>query len=103
MLDLIGEEDLKTYEKTGRLFVKGRRYDYIVQKTGFIKRIEKDKITDLCVHLDNPNRFPQTDNVVAMKLAIEADEDAILKLANNHGSKKRPKQLPEAACMRRAG
>jgi hypothetical protein len=99
LLDLIGEEQLKIYKETGRLFVKGNKYDYIIQKSGFIKRVEKDKITDLCVHLDNRYKYPATDNVIAMKLAIESEEKAILKKANIHGSCKRPEQLPKAACM----
>jgi hypothetical protein len=99
LLDLIGKEDLDIYNETGRLFVKGKKYDYIIQKEGFIKRVEKKKITDLCVHLDNRYKYPSTDNVIAMKLAIEADEAQVLKLANNHGSSKRPKTLPRAACM----
>ncbi len=103
LLDLIGEEDLKVYNKTGRLYVPGKQYDYIIQKEGFIKRIEKDKITDICVHLGDRSRFPDTDNVVALKLALEDDEQAVLELANEHGSRKRPKKLPQAACMRRTG
>jgi hypothetical protein len=99
LLDLIGEDQLKIYKETGRLFVKGNKYDYIVQKSGFIKRVEKDKITDLCVHLDNRYKYPDTDNVVALKLALETDEDVILNKANNHGSSKRPEKLPIAACM----
>lgn len=99
LLDLIGEDQLKIYNETGRLFVKGNKYDYIVQKSGFIKRIEKDKITDLCVHLDNRYKYPTTDNVIAMKLALEIEEDLILEKANNHGSSKRPVELPKAACM----
>ncbi len=99
LLDLIGEEELKVYSETGRLFVKGKKFDYILQKTGFIQRIEKNKIVDMCVHLDNRFKFPETDNVVAMKLAIEEDEKGILKLANDHGSVKRPAELRKAACM----
>lgn len=99
LLDLIGEKELQRYKKTGRLFVKGKKYDYVIRKKGFIHRIEKNKITDLCVHLDNRYKFPDTDNVIALKLAIENDETTILKLANNHGSRKKPKKLPEAACM----
>lgn len=99
LLDLIGEEQLKVYKETGRLFVKGNKYDYIVQKSGFIKRVEKDKITDLCVHLDNRYKYPDTDNVVALKLALETEEDVILNKANNHGYSKRPEKLPLAACM----
>ena len=79
--------------------MRGKKYDYIVQKDGFIKRIEKDKITDLCVHLVNRQTYPATDNVVAMKLAIENDEEKILRLANNKGSRNREADLPLAACM----
>lgn len=99
LLDLIGKEQLEIYKKTGRLFVKGNKYDYIIQKSGFIKRVEKDKITDLCVHLSNRYKFPDTDNVIAMKLALEIDEDLVLKKANIHGFEKRTNKLPEAACM----
>jgi len=99
LLDLIGKKELKVYEETGRLFVKGKKFDYIVQKDSFVQKIEKDKITDLCVHLDNKYKFPDTDNVVAMKLLLETDEDIILDLANEHGSDDRPEKLPLAACM----
>lgn len=99
LLDLIGEKELEVYNKTGRLFVKGKKFDYVVQKRGFIQRLEKKKITDLCVHLNNKYKFPETDNVVAMKLLIEHEEDRMLELANNHGSKTRPKELKKAACM----
>jgi len=99
LLDLIGEKELAVYNETGRLFVKGNKFDYIIQKTGYIKQISKNKITDLCVHLDNRYKFPETDNVIAMKLAIESDEAGILKLANNRGSVKRPMELLKAACM----
>lgn len=98
LLDLIGEEELSIYNETGRLFVQGNKFDYILSKVGLIKRIEKEKITDLCVHLDNRYKYPETDNVIAMKLAIENDEDNLLELANTHGSVKRPEQLPLAAC-----
>ncbi len=99
LLDLIGDEELKVYEETGRLFVKGKKFDYIVQKDSFVQKIEKDKVTDLCVHLENKYKFPDTDNVVAMKLLLETDEDKVLELANSHGSDDRPEELPLAACM----
>lgn len=99
LLDLIGTDALNIYKQTGRLFVRGEKYDYIIQKEGHIKRVEKDKITDLCIHLDNRYRYPSTDNVIALKLAIEADEGHVLRVANKHGSVKRPETLPLAACM----
>lgn len=99
LLDLIGEKELKIYEETGRLYVRGKKYDYIVPKDGFIKQIKKDKIVDLCVHLEDRSSVPPTDNVIAMKLHIEEEEDMVLQLANNHGERERPKELPKAACM----
>ena len=48
-MDLIGEEQLEIYNETGRLLVHGHKYDYILQKDGFVKRVEKDKVVDLCI------------------------------------------------------
>ena len=97
LLDIIGESDLAVYEETGRVFVKGRKHDYIVQREGFVQQIQKGKIQDLCAHI-NKNKYPLTDNVVAMKLFIETDEDKFLQIANKHGSRKYD-ELPKAACM----
>ncbi len=101
LLDLIGPEEMKVYERTGRLFVRGKKHDYIVQKSGYVKQIKKDIVTDLCVHLKDRNKFPDTDNVVALKLAIEAEEDNVIKMANDHGSRPIAQcpELREAACQ----
>jgi len=98
LLDLIGPEQLKVYEETGRVFVKGNKHDYIVNKVGHVHMIEKNKVTDLCIHFQNRYKYPVTDNVVGLKLMIEGDEDNFLKTANNHGSRE-VKELPRAACM----
>ena len=99
LMILIGPKELKVYEETGRVFVKGRNYDYMVHKGGRIDRFERDKITDLCCHLDRMHDFPETDNVVAVKLHIEANEEEFLRLANLHSSRELPPELPAAACM----
>ena len=97
LLDIIGETELAVYEETGRVFVKGRKHDYIVQKDGFVQQIQKGKIQDLCAHI-NKTKYPLTDNVVAMKMLIEADEDKFLQIANRHGNRSYD-ELPKAACM----
>ena len=97
LLDIIGKDELVVYEETGRVFVKGRKHDYIVQREGFIQQIDKGKIQDLCASI-NKNKYPLTDNVVAMKLLIESDEDQFLEIANKQGSRKYD-ELPKAACM----
>lgn len=97
LLDLIGKEELAVYEETGRVFVKGRKHDYIVQRTGFVQQIQKGKVQDLCAHI-NKSKYPLTDNVVGLKLLIESDEDQFLKIANRHSSRT-IEELPKAACM----
>jgi hypothetical protein len=99
LMDLIGDEEIKVYEETGRLFVKGRKHDYIVNKGGFVQQITKDKMIDLCVHLEDRYAMPETDNVIALKLALEAQEDKVLEMANVHNRNDRPSELPKSACM----
>lgn len=99
---VIGSEMLRVYKRTGRLFVKGKRHSYIVQKEGYILQIDKDKVTDLCVHLEKRDSMPLTDNVLAMKLSIETDEDRVLKMANKWGEHRIGRNmyaLPECAGM----
>lgn len=86
--DLISKEDLEYYRETGRLLVKGRKYDYVIFKDAGVYRVDKDKIHDLCIHLKKQYGFPKTDNVISLKLLIEANEKEFLKTANNHGEVK---------------
>ena len=95
---LIGDE-IEVYKKTGRIFVKGKKGTYIVRKGRFVQKIEDDKIIDLCVHIKNSYKCPKTDNVIALKMLLENDEDHVLKLANRIGSESLPEELPLAACM----
>ena len=98
LLDLIGPKELKVYEETGRLFVKGKKHDYIIRKQGFVQQIEKDKITDLCISFVVPD-LPVDDKVVGLKLLFERDENRALKVANRHGIHPIPDVIPLAACM----
>lgn len=98
----IGKDQMKVYEETGRVFVKGKDCDYhIIRGSGYnIRKIEKDRVKDLCVHLKDRNSMPETDNVIALLLHLKADEKKILELANDHGdSRDTPRHnLPLAAC-----
>jgi hypothetical protein len=97
----IGKEEMKVYEKTGRIFVKGKDADYhIVKGDGYnIRKIEKGKVRDLCVHLEDKRSMPATDNVMALFLHLRADEKAVIELANDHGiSRDKLDNLPLAAC-----
>jgi hypothetical protein len=97
--DLLNAEEAEVYRETGRVLIKGQKHDYILTKgyqTGVLK-IEKGKVIDLkshigrvrgrrlCVHPVDLSKLPDTDKVIAMKVALEAEEDRMLKLANDHG------------------
>ena len=99
--DFIGEEELKVYNETGRLYVKGEKGEYIVRRGSTIQKIEGNKVIDFCVHLKNRGHFPPTDNVIALKFLLEEDENKVLKLANKRGSTSFDsiEELPLAACM----
>jgi hypothetical protein len=83
--DLISKEQLEYYKETGRLLVRGRKHDYVVKRAGGVYKVEKDKVVDLCIHLREQFKYPVTDNVIALKLFIESDENSFLKTANSHG------------------
>ncbi|HUT43846.1 MAG TPA: hypothetical protein VMW95_05875 [Desulfobacterales bacterium] len=92
LLDLVSQKEFDLYEKTGRLLVKGRKQSYIVKKHGGVDIVlNNDKIKDLCVHLNSASKYPETDNVIAMKLHIEQAEEEFLKTANHYS----PRNLGE--------
>jgi hypothetical protein len=80
--DIIGEEQFAIYQETGRVLVKGRNHDYMLQKDGKVTKIEKEKMVDLCIHLKDKWEMPQTDNVIALLLKAKADDYAFDKMAN---------------------
>jgi len=99
---LIGSEQMKVYEETGRVFLRGKRFDYqIVRGFGFnLRKIDKGKVRDLCVHLKDRSSVPETDNVISLLLSLKEDEDRILGMANDHGeSRDTVENLPLAACV----
>jgi len=95
LLELVSEEEVERYKETGRLFVKGRHYDYVIKKDGGVYRIAKDRVIDfakkkeaegkfICVHPKNRFKYPDTDNVIALKMWIENKENAFLRIGNKH-------------------
>jgi hypothetical protein len=82
LMDLITEEQMEEYKKTGNLVVKGRKHDYVLRKNGVVYRVEKDKVESLCIHLKDRSIYPQTDNVIALKLALDESERRFNREAN---------------------
>jgi len=95
---LIGEEEHRVYEKTGRVFVKGKNGLYMVKRGGGISKIEGNNITDFCVHIHHGYNCPPTDHAIALKTLLEDDDRKVIKMAN-FVSKREVKELPLAACM----
>lgn len=95
--ELIGDEELAVYKETGRVLVKGKSHDYMLHVGGKVQRIEKNKITDLCVHVSQRPLIPDTDNVIGLALHIKADEKDFNKVANLVTVRERGSELPRAA------
>lgn len=94
---LIGRKEREVYQRTGRLMVKGKEADYIIDKNRGVWRVEKNKVVDLCIHLKERYKYPDTDNVIAVALNLLDDEKNFNELANRHGSQDRPTVLPRCA------
>jgi hypothetical protein len=86
MQELIGPEQRKIYEETGKVLIRGEKADYLLNRGGAVKRIEKDKVVDLCIHLKGGSKYPETDNVIALMLAVGANEEGFNRMANEHGA-----------------
>lgn len=103
LMDLIGPDQLDIYKKTGRLYVRGDHHDYILKKGGLVKQVGKKEVVDMCVHLKNRTKYPETDNLVGLKLMIEGGEEAkVIELANFRPTTAKPREnveLPQAACL----
>lgn len=99
--DLISEDEMEVYLKTGKILVKGRKHDYILTK-GYqadVIKIDKGKVIELknhkgkvkgisyCVHPVDQHKIPDTDKVIAMKIALESEEESIMKRANARGDR----------------
>lgn len=93
----IGRKEREVYEQTGRLMIKGKEADYIIHKDRGVSRVEKNKVVDLCIHLKERYKYPDTDNVIAVALNLLDDEKNFNELANRHGSQDRPTVLPRCA------
>jgi hypothetical protein len=99
--NLISEKEMEIYLKVGRLLVKGKTHDYILTKgyQASVLKIEKNKIIDLdsyrekingidyCVHPVDQHKIPDTDKIISMKMALESEEDRIMKIANSRGNR----------------
>ena len=84
LLDLIGPEQMEVYNRTGRVFVKGRQFDWLLETEGHrcrLTKITKDKVHDLCIHMEHDS-IPKTDQVIGYMLQAKHNEEHLVKTAN---------------------
>lgn len=102
LLDLIGPEQMEIYNRTGRVFVKGTRFDWLLQTVGSrcnLRKLKKDKVHDLCIHIDN-DQIPKTDQVIGYLLSAKFNEEHLDRTANlvrTYDRKSVEKDIKEAA------
>ena len=96
--EIIGEDQLEVYSKTGRLFVKGKDGDYIARNGRSLQKIEGNKVVDLCVHIESRLNCPPTDTVIGLKFLLENEPENVIRIANKLGESKL-EEIPLAACM----
>lgn len=97
--DLIDEEQMRIYKESGNLVIYGEKYDYVLRRIGGVIRVEKGKVKPLvrklCIHLREKYKYPETDNVIALKLFLESDEEAFLDKANKQSEIDDPERREE--------
>jgi hypothetical protein len=101
--DVMGKEAREVYQKTGRILVKGKKYDWLIENRQYgnsvkVSKVDKNKIIDLCVYCKGAAKFPQPDHALAMALNAKYAEDYLDEKAN-FVSEKSLEELPEAAVM----
>lgn len=79
LMDIVGHEEAAVYLETGNLLVKGHKFDWLIGRGGSVRRIEKNKVVNLCLHSDKRYEQPETDNVVALALHAKFAEDEMAK------------------------
>ena len=85
LMDLIGEEQRVAYEKTGTIIVQGKKHRWMLTRGGKVRIIGRAKTQAFCISAVNRYQYPDTDNVIALLLAIASNESDVLKTANKLG------------------
>jgi len=88
LVEHLTEEQEKAWKENRAIFVtakSGRRFKIREGRAGNIEEInaEGKAIRSFCVHVE-PYNVPDADNVLAQKLALEHNEEALLRVANSH-------------------
>jgi hypothetical protein len=84
LLDLIGPAQMEVYKQTGRVFVKGTKFDWLMQTEGSrcrLTKLKKDQVHDICIHIDN-DKIPKTDQVIGYLLHAKHNENHLDKTGN---------------------
>jgi len=82
--DILGPEQRRVFENTGRLFVRGQKYGWLIySRPHQIIKLEKDEFVYLCINLAGGNNsVPDADRVLAFGLMAKYDEERLNREAN---------------------
>ena len=95
---MITPEQTKRYKETGRLLVHGQKYDWLIKRPAYegskpgVVRIEKGKLTDICIHTNKGKDYeiPEADRIVSLALSAKYNEKAFNEECNKHGDVQMP-------------
>lgn len=96
--DVITPEETKHYKKTGRLLVHGQEYDWLIKKPTYeggkpgVVRVEKNKLTDICVHTNGgkDHEIPEGDRILSLALSAKFNEKDFNEKCNKWGDVQMP-------------
>jgi len=82
----ISETDFRKFMRYGFINVRGESGDiYQIPRVGHVKVWRDGKlIEEICIHLRSEHKCPLTDDVLAFKTMIEADEEEFKKCGNRY-------------------
>lgn len=107
ILDLLPEDQREIYEKTGRVFVKGKKFDWLISrpnegKSVFVQRLDQYKVVDICVHFKKD--LPADDKVIGYAMRAKYSEADFNRTGNEktwteQDRSKVENLIREAACL----
>jgi hypothetical protein len=88
LFDLLEESQRELYERTGRILVKGNKFDWLIRRQHrhssaiSVTRIDKDKVIDMCVYFREGRDLPTDDRMIGYILNAKLSEDDFIKTCN---------------------
>lgn len=96
--DIVTPEETKRYRETRRLLVHGQTYDWLIRHPSYnggkpgVVRVEKGKLTDICVHTNGGKDYeiPEADRIMSLALSAKFNEKAFNEKCHKLGTVRMP-------------